>query len=185
MIYKQVTNIIIDTLKRFKGVNFVRYSGDDLNNQQNNYKTIQCYIDDVTHHQFNLTQNICKVEYNIYILGFAEDGTPDSILDVQDKCYDVALYTLAYLDVNEEFQGIVSVYDYDILTLSRYTEQSNAGVKLSLVLTIPNGVNLCELDDHFNDEPYEEDKDHEIDIDTDEVGDLDLNPIKLPKNRNC
>lgn len=185
MIYKQVTNIIIDTLKRFKGVNFVRYSGDDLNNQQNNYKTIQCYIDDVTHHQFNLTQNICKVEYNIYILGFAEDGTPDSILDVQDKCYDVALYTLAYLDVNDEFQGIVSVYDYDILTLSRYTEQSNAGVKLSIVLTIPNGVNLCELDEHFNDEPYPEDEDHEIDINDDEVGEIDLNPIKLPKNRNC
>ena len=77
------------------------------------------------------------------------------------------------------------MYDYSILTLSRYTEQSNAGVKLSLVLNIPNGVNLCELDDNFNDEPYPEDPDHEIDVDEDEVGDIDITPITLPRNRIC
>lgn len=184
MILKEVTNLIIDTLKRFKGVNFVRFSGDDLNNAQNNYKTIQCYIDDITHHQFNLTQNLCKVEYNIYILGFPEDKTPEATLDVQDKCYDVALYTIAYLDTNEKFKGLISVYDYDIITLSRYTTQSNAGVKLSLVLTIPNGVNLCELDDHFG-EPYPEEPDKEIDINDDEIGQIDLSPIHLKPNRNC
>lgn len=182
MIYKQVTNIIKDTLSRFKGVKFVRYAGQDLINQQQNYNTIQCWIDDVTYHHFNLTQNICKVEYQIYILGFPDDE--NTILDVQDACYDVALYTLSYLDINEEFRGIVSVYDYDILTLSRYTEQSNAGVKLSLVLTIPNGVNLCEMDEHFG-EPYSGDTDTQIDIDTDEVGDIDINPIELPRNRHC
>jgi len=184
MIFKEVTNLIIDTLKRFKGVNFVRFSGDDLNNAQNNYKPIQCYIDDITHHQFNLTQNLCKVEYNIYILGFPEEKTPEATLDIQDKCYDVALYTIAYLDINEKFKGLISVYDYDIITLSRYTEQSNAGVKLSLILTIPNGVNLCELDDHFG-EPYTPEPDQPIDINDDEVGDIDLKPVHIKPNRKC
>lgn len=184
MIYKEVTNIIIDTLKRFKGVNFVKYQGDDLNNQQNNYKTIQCYIDDISLHEFNLTTNIVKARYEIYILGFPDGESGNTVLDVQDKCYDVAIYTLAYIDTNPLFNGIVSVYDYSILTLSRYTEQSNAGVKLSLVLNIPNGVNLCELDEHFGD-PYPDEPDHEIDINEEEVGDIEINPITLPINRKC
>jgi hypothetical protein len=91
---------------------------------------------------------------------------------------------LAYLDIKEQFKGIISVYDYSILTLSHYSDDSSAGVKLSLVLTIPNGVNLCELDDHFG-ETYPEDPDHEIDINTDEIGDIDINPIHLPRKREC
>lgn len=185
MIYKEVTDIIIDTLKRFKGVNFVRYSGNDLINQQNNNKTLQCWIDDVTLHQFNVTQNIAKVEYQIYILGFADGTSGNTILDIQDKCYDVALYTLAYIDNKTQFYGIVSLADYSILTLSHFSDDSSAGVKLSVVLTIPNGVNMCELDDHFG-EPYSGDTDTEITISGDtEVGELDITPIHLPRNRNC
>ena len=183
MIYKEVVGIIKDTVSRFKGVNFVRYQGDDLNNQQQNNKTIQVYIDDVSLHQFNLTTNIVKAEYQLYILGFPDDD--NSVLDIQDKCYDVALYTLAYIDNNPDFKGIVRVYDYSILTLSRYSEQSNAGVKLSVVLEIPNGVNMCEIEDHFNDEPYEEEKDHEITINDNEVGTITINPIHIKPNRQC
>ena len=185
MIYKQVTDIIINTLKRFKGVNYVKYTGDDLINQQNNHNTLQCWVDDITLHQFNLTQNIAKVEYQVYILGFTDGTSGNTVLDIQDKCYDVALYTLAYLDINEDFKGLVSVYDYSILTLSRFSDDSSAGVKLSLVLTIPNGVNYCEIDEHFNDEPYPEEQDHEIDVPDNEVGIIDINPIKLPKTRQC
>jgi hypothetical protein len=41
------------------------------------------------------------------------------------------------------------------------------------------------LDDNFNDEPYEDEPDHEIDVDEDEVGDIDITPITLPRNRIC
>lgn len=181
MIYKEVTNAIIDTLKRFKGVNFVKYTGDDLINAQNNNKTIQCWVDDISLHQFNLTQNVAKAEYQIYIIGFVTGESGNTVLDVQDRCYDIALYTLAYLDTKEEFKGIISLYDYSILTLSHFSTDDSAGVKLSVVLTIPNGVNLCELDEHFG-EPYPEDKDNEIDLDIEEVGDIDLKPITLPKS---
>ena len=47
---------------------------------------------------------------------------------------------------------------------------------------MPSPVNLCTLDDNFNDEPYPEDKDNEIDLDIEEVGDIDLKPIHLPKS---
>lgn len=185
MIYKEVTEALLRTLGRFKGVSVVRYSGDDLNNVQHNYKTIQAYVDDVSYHQFNLTQNIAKVEYNVYILGFPEHGTPDEILDVQAQCYDVALYVLAFMDNLPEYRGIISVYDYDIMTLSHYTAQNNAGVKLSIVLQIPNGVNLCEMDDKFNDEPVKEEEKEISGITENNIGDIVIKPVKLPRNNNC
>lgn len=182
MIYKDVVNVIKDALSRFKGVNFVKYTGDDLINQQNNNKTLQCWIDDISLHQFNLTTNIVKAEYQIYILGFPENNMPDSILDIQDKCYNAAINVMAYIDTRDELKGLISVYDYSILTLSRFTDDSSAGVKLSLVLEIPNGVNLCELDDNFG-EPYTPDKDNDIDIEINEVGEIDLKTIDLPRNK--
>lgn len=184
MIYKDVVNVFKDALSRFKGVKFVKYSGDDLINQQHNYDVIQCWIDDVSFHQFNLTTNIVKAEYQIYILGFPEEQTPDNILDVQDKCYNVAINVLAYIDTRPELKGLVSLYDYSILTLSHYTGQSNAGVKLSVVVSIPNGVDMCTLEDNFG-EPYSGDTDTEIDININNVGDLDIMPINLPPNRRC
>ena len=41
------------------------------------------------------------------------------------------------------------------------------------------------MDDNFNDEPYveKEDVDNEITLKEDEVGDIDLKPIKLPKRK--
>lgn len=186
MLYKQVTNHLINTLKRYIGVNYVRYSGDDLNNQQHNAPTLQAYIDDIVFNQFNLTTNLAKVEYQVYILGFPKNQTPDEVLDIQDEAYDVALNVLAYLDTKQEFQGLISVYDYSILTLSHYSAQSNAGVKLSVTLTIPNGVNLCELDEHFRDEVPSGTTDQEITVEEkQEVGELKITKVKLPKSNGC
>lgn len=184
MFYKDIINVVKDTLSRFKGVNYVKYQGDDLNNAQHNYKTIQCYIDDVVYEQHNLTTNINKMELQVYILGFPENDTPDDILDVQDKCYNVAINVLAYLDIKPQFQGILSIYDYDILTLSHYSGQNNAGVKVSIVLNVPSAVNICELEDNFG-EPYAPDEDDIITITEDEVGDITLKPINLPKTNRC
>ena len=178
MLYKDVVNILGDALSRFKGVNFVKYQGDDLNNQQHNYNTIQCYIDDISLSQFNLTTNIVKVEFEVYILGFLENQTPENILDVQDKCYNVAINVLAWIDQRPDLKGFVRLYDYSILTLSRYTAQSNAGVKLSIVLEIPNRV--CDLDDFG--EPYTPEVDNEIIINEDEIGEIDLRPVSLPRS---
>ena len=178
---KEITETLIGILSRFKGVNYVKYTGDDLINQQQNNKTLQAYIDDVQLHQFNITNDICKVEYQIYILGFPDDD--NTVLDIQDKCFDVALYTLAYIDNEKDFAGVLRLYDYSILTLSRYSEQSNAGVKLSVVLEYPRRI--CDLEDQFNDEPYEEEKYHEITINEDEIGTITINPIHIKPNRHC
>lgn len=180
---KDVIEILKDISLRHKGVKTFKYQSDVLNNAQNNYGTFQVYVDDASFHQLNITTNIFRAEFQVYVLGFVDDE--NDVLTVQNNAYTIACDIMAYIDTQEAFQGVLSVYDYSILTLSHYTDDNSAGVKLSLVLQMPSPVNLCTLDDNFNDEPYEEEKDKEIDINDDEVGDIDLNPIHLPINRRC
>lgn len=180
---KDIIEIIKNVSLRHKGVRTFKYQSDMLNNQQNNHKYYQVYVDDASMHELNITTNIFKAEFQVYVLGFVDDE--HDVLDVQNNAYTIAADIIAYLDAKEEFYGLLSVYDYSILTLSHYTDDSAAGVKLSLILEIPSPVNLCELDENFNDEPYEDDGDIEIDINDDEVGDIDLKPIHLRPNRQC
>lgn len=180
---KDVIDILKDISLRHKGVRTFRYQGDDLNNAQNNYKGFQVYVDDISHYQLNITTNIFKAEFQIYVLGHVDDEHP--VLEIQNDAYTIACDIMAYIDTKPEFYNVLSVYDYDILTLSRYTDDSTAGVKLSLVLQMPSPVNLCELDDNFNDEPYEDDPDREIDINDEEIGDIDIKPIHLPRTNHC
>lgn len=180
---KDVIEVIKNASLRHKGVYTFRYQGNDFNNAQNNHATYQVYVDDISLHQLNITNGIFKSEFQIYILGFAD--SEKSVLDVQNEAYTIAVNITAYLDSHEAFQGILSVYDYSILTLSHYSDDSSAGVKLSLVLEMPSPLNWCTLEDNFNDKPYEEEKDKEIDVKTNEVGELTIRPIKLPIDRRC
>lgn len=180
-----VINILKDVSLRHKGVRTFRYQGDDFFNAQNNHKTFQVYIDDISLHELNITTNIFKARFEIYILGFPTGESGSTVLDIQNDAYTIACDIMAFIDTKDEYKGVLSVYDYSLLTIARYTDDSSAGVKLSLTLEMPNPVNLCTLDDNFNDEPYEDDEDHEIDINDDEVGDITINPIHLPINRKC
>jgi hypothetical protein len=180
---KDIIEILKEASLRHKGVYTFKYQGNDYNNAQNNNRMYQVYVDDVSLHELNITTNIFKVQFEIYILGFVDDE--HSVLDVQDNAYTIAVDLMAFIDSQDAFRGILSVYDYSILTLSHYTDDNASGVKLSLVLEMPSPLNWCELDENFDDEPHEEEKDHEIDIKNKEVGELDIKPIKLPRNRTC
>ena len=182
---KDVIDILRDISLRHKNVYTFLYQDDMLNNAQNNYPGYQVYVSDTSMHQLNITTNIFKAEFQIYILGHATGESGNTILDVQNDAYTIAADIMAYIDTKEEFYGILSVYDYSILVLSHYTDDDSAGVKLSLVLEMPSPVNLCTLDDNFDDEPHEEEPDRDIDIPSSEIGDIEINPIHLPRNREC
>lgn len=182
---KDVVNILKDVSLRHVGVRTFRYNSKMLINAQNNYPGYQVYLDDVSYHQLNITTNIFRVDFNLHILGHPDDASGNTILDIQNDCYTIAADILAYIDTKPEFYGILSVYDYSIITVSHFSDDDSAGVKLSLTLEMPSPVNLCTLDDNFNDEPYPEDPDHEIDIDVNEVDEIDIKPIHLPRNREC
>lgn len=179
-----IVNIIKNVALRHKGVRTFRYQGESFNNAQNNHLTYQVYMSTVSYHDLNITTNIFKQEYILYILG--QPNKDKDILEIQNDCYTIAVNILGFLDNMPEYKGILSVYDYSIMTLSNYTDDDSAGVRLSVVLETPSPLNLCTLEENFNIEPYEDEPDKpEIDIDTKEVGDITLTPIKLPKKRTC
>lgn len=180
---KDIIEILKNASLRHKGVRTFRYQGNDFFNQQNNHAPYQVYVDDISVHKLNITTGIFRSEFQIYILGHTDDEK--SVLDVQNEAYTIAVNIMAFIDTQEDFLGVLSVYDYSILTISHFTDDSSAGVKLSLVLQMPSPLNWCTLEENFNDEPYEEEPDKEIDIEEKEVGDLDITPIKLPRNRIC
>ena len=177
---KDVINILKDISLRHKGVRTFKYQSDIYNNAQNNHKYYQVYVDDISLHELNITTNIFKARFEIFILGFTDDE--NTILDVQNNAYTIACDIMAYIDTKSDFKGVLRVYDYSILTVSHYTDDNAAGVKLSLVLEMPNPVDLCTLEDNFNDEPYEDEPDKEIDLNISEIGDIDLKPIELPRS---
>lgn len=185
MYYKQIVDTLVGVLSRFKGVNYVRYTGNDLINQQNNNKPIQCWIDNISLSQYNLTTNINKMSFEVYILGFADGTSGNTVLDVQDVCYNVAVNFLTYIDNMPQFQNLISLYDWSILTLDRFSDDSNAGVKLSVVLNAVSPINFCEFESWFNDEPYPDEQDHEIDVNNEEIGDIEIRPITLKRSREC
>ena len=182
---KDVINILKDISLRHKGVRTFKYQGDKFNNAQNNYATFQVYIDDISLHELNITTNIFKAKFEIYILSQPDGTSGKTVLDIQNEAYTIACDIMAYIDNNEEFYNVLSVYDYSLLTLARYTDDQSSGVKLSLTLEMPNPVNLCTLDDNFNDEPHKEEDDFKIDINDNEVGDITITPISLKRNRVC
>lgn len=183
---KDIIEILKDVSLRHKGVYTFRYQNKVYNNAQNDYRTYQVYCDDVSLHELNITTNIFKASFELYILAQPNGESGNTILDVQNNAYTIAVNILAYLDSQDAFLGILSVYDYSILTLSHYTDDDSAGVKLSLVLEMPSPLNWCTLEDNFDDEPHEEEKDKEITISGETVSeDLTITPIKLPRNRQC
>lgn len=180
---KDLIEIFKNIALRHKGVRTFRYQNDTHNNAQNNYNTYQVYVDTVSLHELNITTNIFISKFEIYILSQPDGTSGNTIEDVQTYAFTIAVDILGYIDTKPEFRNILSIHDYSILSLSEYSDDNSAGVKLSVTLETPNPLNLCTLDDNFNDEPYSGDTDTEITIDKDEVGDIDLNPISLPLSK--
>ena len=175
--YKEIINIIKDICLRYKDIETFKYQDSCFNNQQNSHKGFQVYVDDVTLSELNIETDIFKVSYEIFILNNGND-----ILENQDKAFNIAVNLMAYLDNMPQYHGILSVYDYSILTISHYTDDDSSGVKLSLVLQVPSPLSLCTLQDNFLDEPKEEKEDKEITVKDRNDKELDVHPIKLPRN---
>lgn len=183
--YRELIEIIKDVCLRYKGTKTFRYQNVFLNNSQNNYATLQIYLSDVTHHDLNIsyTPPVFKMETTLYILDHPTKDE-DSILDCQDRCYDAALNIIAKLDNLKEYQGILRVHDYSIMTISHYSDDDSAGVMVSIELQIPVAIDLCSYEDNFNDEPYTPEPEQEITIVEKEIPDITLKKTKLPKNLN-
>lgn len=167
---KDIVNVLMDCFSRYKGVRTVRYQSNDLNNAQNDYASWQIYVDDMSHHQLNITDGTFTAEFQIMILSHVDDG--ETILDKQDYAYSLAATVVEALDRKHEYQDILRVHDYSIVTVSHISDDDSAGVNLTLVLQVPNPADLCY--DQWQ-EPVPEPEDEQLEIQT----------ITLPKKPLC
>lgn len=178
---KDLVDIIKDVSLKHKGVKTFRYQNKTYNNAQNNYAPFQVYLDSISYHNLNITTNIFTVEFNLYVLA-QPDKTEDGVLNVQNSAYTIAADIVAYIDYKSEYKGVVSMHDYGMMTLDHYTDDDSCGVRLSLTLEAPSPINLCQLDDNFNEEPYSGDTDTQITVDVPEEPKLsDVKTITIPK----
>lgn len=168
---KEIIDILKDCFTRYKAVNTFRYQSESLNNAQNNYKGFQVYVDDVTDSKLNISDSTFTFECFIMIL--SPVGKGQTILDVQDTAYTIAATVVETLDIRPEYQGVLRVRDYSIMTSSHVSDDDAAGVRLDLVLEVPNPALLC--DESVWGEPK-----------TDPViKPIDVKPIKLPTKPIC
>lgn len=181
---EEVINIIKDVSLRHKAVNDFHYQDNLLTNAQNNHKYYQVIVDDTNYHQLLISYNpnIFTATFDIYVLGFVD--TDNTILNVQSNAYDIALQIMWKIQSIDEYDGIIDVHDYSIVTLSHYTDDNCAGVKMTLELRLPFG--FCENDENFDDEPteltdYINTKDITLNIDSNKSIDkpITLNPVRL------
>lgn len=175
---KDIITILRDTFLRYKEVRTFKYQDDTLYNTQPNDKAYQVFVDDQSYHRLNITTGIFVAEFNITIL---KTPIEESILDVQDYAYAMACNVVEKIDYTSEYMGVIRLHDFSIVTLSHVTDNDSAGVRLTLEIETPNPANLCD-DSHWNNEPYEEPAEQPITIEEKTIGDIRVNPVRLPKN---
>lgn len=179
---QDIIKLIENVSLRHKAVNSFKYQDSILTNAQGHNKSYQVVVDDNNLSQLLISYepDVFTLTLDIYIIGFV--NTEDTILNVQDGAYDIAIQLIKKIGTLDEYKGIIDIHDYSILTLSHYTDDNTAGVKLTLEMRVPVGV--CDLDKYFDDEPKditEEDTEIILNGNTEDK-EIKLNPIRLPKN---
>lgn len=178
---EDIIKLFKDVSLRHKKVSTFKYQNSILINAQGNNKSFQVVVDDNSMHQLliSYSPNIFTSTFDIYIIGFV--STDDDILNIQSQAYDIAIQLLGKIERMDEYKGIIEIHDYSIMTLSHFTDDDSAGVKLSVEIRVP--VGLCDIDEYFDDDMDIDEEIKEINPDKD----IELKPIRLPINeiKNC
>lgn len=176
--YKEIIEHLKNLFLLYKPVYTFKYQDKQYNNQQNNYKGYQVYVDDTSYSRLNITTNIFIFQLNIWILSQPDKST-DGILNVQDTAYSIANSVINRLDTTG-----LTVYDYDITTVSHVTDDDSAGVRLTIQLQVPLS-GLCP-EDEWREEPIsQKEDDKEIKVKDRVDKDININPIKLERIPKC
>lgn len=177
---KNLVNAIKEQAEHIKNVKFFKYEGYDLINCQNNNATIQVFVEDDIFTEYIVTKDLIKVQINIDILD--NIGENEEKIDVHDRTTKIAIVLIKLIE--ENYKNILSVYDFNMLNVSHYTDDDLFGTRMSIFLTMPSQVNECNINE-FIDEMnyYYKAEDNEITINKPEIdiNNIDINPIKLKK----
>ena len=177
---KNLVECIKEQAEHIKNVKFFKYEGADLINAQNNNSTIQIVVEDDIFIEYIVTKDLIKVQLNIDILD--NIGENESKLDVHDRTTKIGIVLIKLLE--ENYKNILSVYDYNMLNVSHYTDDDLFGTRMSIYLTMPSPVNECNINefiDELNEYYKEEDKNITINKPEINIDEININPVKLKK----
>lgn len=177
---KNLVNAIKEEAEHIKNVKFFNYEGADLINSQNNNSTIQVWVEDDVFIEFLTTKDLIKVQMNIDILDKIGDG--EEKIDCHDRTTKIAIVLIKLIE--ENYKNILSVYDYNLLNVSNYSDDDLFGTRMSLYLTMPSPINFCNINEFIDElNEYEKNDDKEITINKPEIDidNININPVKLKK----
>ena len=172
-----IVNAIKLQAEHIQGVSSFKYEGVDLINQQHNNQTIQIVVEDDIFIDSTSNEHEMVVEMNVAILDNIKQG--EDKLDVHNRTIKIALVLMKLLG---QYGSTFYITDYNILTLSNYTDDNNFGARISFKAKTINQITICNLDDYIDDEQTFVDYiDNEIKIehDTINIDSIVINPIKL------
>lgn len=184
--YKQIIDYIGEIALRHKLVNKVKYQNKSLINQQHSNANYQVVIEDDVYSQWIRTTNVFTMTINIDILSYTTSRDDKNELIIHNDSFLIANNIITFIENDDTYQGIIKVYDYSLLNLSHFTDDNDAGIRLSLELVVPNPSTVCDIESNFDRTLHtEEEKDKEINlnIETKEDDTINITPIKLPKNK--
>ena len=171
---KNLVEAIKSQAEHIKDVKYFSYEGADLINAQNNNVPIQVWIEDDIFVEYIVTKDLIKIQLNIDILD--NIGENKDILEIHDRTTKIAIVLIKLIE--ENYKNILSVYDYNMLNVSHYSD------RVSLYLTMPSPVNQCNINefiDELNEYEKNDEKDITINIKEIDIDNIDINPIKLKK----
>ena len=177
---KNLVNAIKEEAEHIKNVKFFNYEGADLINSQNNNSTIQVWVEDDVFIEFLTTKDLIKVQMNIDILD--KIGDDEEKIDVHDRTTKIGIVLIKILE--ESYKNILSVYDYNMLNVSNYSDDDLYGTRMSIYLTMPSPVNECNISDFIDElNKYYKEEDNDITINKPEIDidNININPVKLKK----
>lgn len=177
---KNLVECIKAKAEHIKNVKSFNYEGSDLINAQNNNETIQIVVEDDIFIEYIVTKDLIKVQLNIDILD--NIGENEEKVDTHDRTTKIAIVLIKLIE--ENYKNILSVYDYNLLNVSHYTDDDLYGTRVSLYLTMPSPINFCNINEFIDElNEYEKNEDKEIIINKPEINidEININPVKLKK----
>ena len=177
---KNLVEAIKEQAEHIKNVKHFNYEGADLINAQNNNSTIQIWIEDDIFTEYLVTKDLIKVQMNIDILD--NIGDDEEKVDVHDRTNKIAIVLIKLIE--ENYKNILSIYDFNLLNVSHYTDDDLFGTRMSIYLTMPSPVNECNINEFIDElNKYEKNEDKEITINKPEIdiNNININPVKLKK----
>lgn len=195
MVISNIVDIFHNLSKEHKLIRSFRYATLSKSEGIGEEKYPQCFledpivIDDSTLSDGTLT---CEVNFNITMTPQAFQNYNRkqlSVIDCQNIAHEIALSFIArirnlYLNYdeyeNKDYHDIKPVR-WNFITLRNWYDNDAAGVRCTLILSIPNPIEYCNTEEHF-DEEKEFDIDNKLsNINTDNADGCTTFDFKLSK----